>query len=209
MEGKHKQNHIIGHWRNTAESAERGKQREKGGDHAGQNLTLTMCTEMKSLKLNPHIPLALWQAWEMLLRCTWHSILPYLSLRWWWTSAVYLHFRIRFHAFRLSSSCIFLDHPPNSSRELAQSKFSLAQCQGFHPGQWERCQPHASTLTSTSATNTLWQRKRQFTHTHTHYDMTAGPPTFISDRISSPINLENTISHLYAPSLLFLGSASH
>lgn len=150
-------------------SRERGNREKGGGDHTGQNLTLTMCTEMKSLKLNPHIPLALWQAWEMLLRCTWHSILPYPSLRWWWTSAVYPHFRIRLYA-RLSSSCIFLDHPPNSNRELAQSKFSLSLSAKDSTLGSGKGSNHmlAHSLAPVPQTHCGRGKGNSTTHTHTH-----------------------------------------
>lgn len=36
-------------------------------------------------------------------------------------------------------------HPTPAGSLLNPSFLSLLQCQGFHPGQWERCQPHAST----------------------------------------------------------------
>ena len=115
-------------WVSREPETERERMRERGGkrNHAGQSLTLTMCTEMKSLKLNPCIPLALWRASEKCW-CSAHVILCYLS------PAYDGGERALFPSapqciigfLGPDSRCIFLDHPPDSSRQLAQFEFSL------------------------------------------------------------------------------------
>lgn len=44
-------------------------------------------------------------------------------------------------------------HPSPAGGLLDPSFLSLPRCQGFHPGQWERCQPHGGTLARTQ-----WQK---------------------------------------------------
>lgn len=130
----------------ATERVKEGREREGEGNHAGQSLTLTMCTEMKGLKLNPHIPLALWQASEKCC-CSAHVIPYYLTstLMLLFTSSLELYC-IQLSSLSTNSLCAFLDHPPNSLNSQPNPRFlSLPLCQGFHPGQWERRQPHANT----------------------------------------------------------------
>lgn len=136
--------------------------REGKRNHTGQSLTLTMCTEMKSLKLNPHIPLALWQASEK-CSCSAHVIPCYLSpsLRCWWTYAVYLHCRIILHAgffFSFSGGrfALHIFGPPTQVRQAACS------IQVFSPSLGAKDSTlgsgkGANHMLAPSATNTLWR----------------------------------------------------
>lgn len=141
--------------------------REGERNHAGQNLTLTMCTEMKSLKLNPHIPLALWQASEKCC-CSAHVIPYYLSpaQRWWCASAVHLHPRIRLHTrFSRDQFALHIFGPPT---QLQQAACSI---QVFSPSLGAKDSTlgsgkGANHMLAPSATNTLWQRGMQFIHLH-------------------------------------------
>lgn len=138
-------------------------------NRVGQSLTLTMCTETKRLKLNPRIPLALWQASEKCC-CSAHVIPHYLghvcSSGGGEQSAAHLHFSKALYTIfsGLARIAYFSDHPPNSNRQLAQSKIALALlwCQGFHPEEWELRQPHAST----QCHKHLW---RELTHTDSYF----------------------------------------
>lgn len=69
---------------------------------------------------------------------------------------------------------------------LSPSFLSLSWCQGFHLGQWERCQPHAST----QCHKHIVVEGKQFTHTNCHFK--AHSLTFMYNPILSCINLDNT-----------------
>lgn len=101
-----------------------------GRNHSGQSLTLTMCTEMKSLKLNPlHSSGFMTREWEMLLRCTCHSTLPSpgraAAVKVWRFPLTQKETVYEDFSGLIRTAHFFLDHPPKSSRRLAQSKFSL------------------------------------------------------------------------------------
>lgn len=69
---------------------------------------------------------------------------------------------------------------------LSPSFLSLCWCQGFHLGQWERCQPHAST----QCHKHIVVEGKQFTHTNCYFK--AHSLTFMYNPILSCINLDNT-----------------
>lgn len=50
-----------------------------------------------------------------------------------------------------TAPCLWTTHPTPSGSLLSPSPLLLLllPCQGFHPGQWDDCQPHASTLANT------------------------------------------------------------
>lgn len=84
----------------------------------------------------------------MLLLCTCRSVLPYPGLLVvnerrlppLQTKTVYEIFSGLIHA-----AYFWTTHPTPAGSLLNPSFLSLPRCQGFHPGQWDRCQPHAST----------------------------------------------------------------
>lgn len=173
--------------RETERENERG--REGTRNHAGHSLTLTMCTEMKSLKLNPHIPLALWQASEKCC-CSAHVVPRYLTPAWWWwASAVYLHCRIK-PCTRFSQGWFTL-HILGPPTQLQQAACSI---QVFSPSFDAKDSTlgsgiGANHMLAPSATSTLRRREMQFTHTN--WDFKAHSLTFIIS-ILSCTNSENT-----------------
>ena len=63
-----------------------------------------------------------------------------------------LHRKRQYSTFspgQIHTAYFWTTHPTPAGSLLNPSFLSLPRCQGFHPGQWERCQPHASTLAST------------------------------------------------------------
>lgn len=154
---------VSTEWETERVKEERERGREGEGNHAGQSLTLTMCTEMKGLKLNPHIPLALWQASE---KCCSAHVIPYYltSAR---DAAVYLLSRVTLCTSSSPSPPIHSEHfwtthptPAKASPAQGSSLSLWAKDSTLGSGKG------ANHMLTPSATNTLWQRRIQFTHLH-------------------------------------------
>lgn len=169
-------------------------EREGEGNHAGQSLTLTMCTEMKGLKLNPHIPLALWQASEKCCCCCSAHVIPYYltSAR---HAAVYLLSRVTLWtsfspSLPVRSAHFWTTHSNSSNSQPNPMLLSLPLCQGFHPGQWEKRQPHATTRCHkhiVAEGNTIHQLARMKTSMHS--------PLSLMCNLFHSVDLENPIIH--------------
>ncbi len=154
-------------WVSRERETERMREGERGKrNHASQSLTVTMCTEMKSLKLNPRIPLALWQASEKCCCSARHSLLPQPGLWWWRASAACLHSGIRLYTrFSRGWFALHIFGPPT---QLQQAACSI---QVFSPSLGAKDSTlgsgkGANHMLAPSATNTLWWRGTQLTHTN-------------------------------------------